>query len=58
MNGAGQVLLAEISKSSGIPELDAEALALVRRAEPLPPIPDGFGKDTIDAVIPIEFFLR
>jgi protein TonB len=58
MNANGQVLLAEINKTSGVVELDAEALALVRRAEPLPAIPAGFGKDTIDAVVPIEFFLR
>jgi protein TonB len=37
----GQVVEAEVVESSGSPILDEEAVALVRRAGPFPPLPDG-----------------
>ena len=57
MNRAGRVLEATLIRSSGIPELDRAALATIRRAQPLPPIPDG-RPDPIDLSVPVEFFLR
>lgn len=58
MDKSGHVTTFDINQSSGKPLLDAEALALIQRAQPLPAIPDGFGKDTINAIVPIEFSLR
>jgi len=57
MDSDGKVQSAEISKSSGRPVLDAEALALIGRAQPLPALPAEFPTRTLDAVVPIEFSL-
>lgn len=54
----GKVLSAEIAKSSGRPVLDSEALALIRRAQPLPALPADFPTRTLHAVVPIEFSLE
>ncbi|MEI9888065.1 MAG: energy transducer TonB [Rhizomicrobium sp.] len=58
MDKSGHVTSFEISRSSGKPALDEEALALIQRAQPLPPIPADFGKDTLNAIVPIEFSLH
>lgn len=57
MNRAGGVLEVVLIRSSGIPELDRAALATIRRAQPLPPIPDD-RPDPLDLSVPVEFFLR
>jgi periplasmic protein TonB len=54
----GKVLSFEIAKSSGRPILDAEALALIQRAQPLPALPADFPTRTLDAVVPVEFSLN
>lgn len=51
----GQLLLAEIIKSGGIPLLNQEALALARRAAPYPTPPDSVAGDAMRLVVPIEF---
>jgi protein TonB len=58
MDAEGKVLSFEIAKSSGRPILDAEALALIQRAQPLPALPASFPTRTLDAVVPIEFYLN
>ncbi|MEO8300607.1 MAG: energy transducer TonB [Rhizomicrobium sp.] len=58
MNADGKILSFEIAKSSGRPVLDAEALALIQRAQPLPALPADFATRTLDAIVPIEFFLN
>jgi len=58
MDASGHVLQADIQKSSGRPVLDNEALALIRRAEPLPALPADYPTRTLDAVVPIEFYLN
>ena len=58
MDAHGRVLQADIAESSGRPVLDAEALALIRRAQPLPPLPADFPSRTLDAVVPVEFSLN
>lgn len=58
MNADGQVMAANIAKSSGRPILDQEALALIWRAEPLPPLPADYPTRTLDAVVPVEFSLN
>jgi protein TonB len=57
MDAQGRVLTAEIAKSSGRPVLDHEALALVERAQPLPALPADYPTRTLDAIVPIEFYL-
>lgn len=58
MDADGKVASFEIAKSSGRPVLDAEALALIQRAQPLPALPADFPTRTLDAVVPIEFSLK
>lgn len=57
MDAEGKVTFFEIAKSSGRPVLDAEALSLIQRAQPLPAIPAGYPTRVLDAVVPIEFSL-
>lgn len=57
MDAQGQVLSFEIVKSSARPMLDAEALALMQRAQPLPPLPPDYPTRQLDVVVPIEFNL-
>ena len=56
--GPGKVIAFDLAKTSGRAALDQEALALIQRAQPLPAIPPGYGKDQINAVVPIEFSLH
>jgi protein TonB len=58
MNRQGQILSASIIKSSGFSALDQEALARIRRAEPLPPPPPELVGDTIPLTIPLRFILQ
>jgi len=58
MDKDGKVVTFDLAKTSGRPALDQEALALIQRAQPLPPIPPSYGKDQLNAVVPIEFSLR
>lgn len=58
MNADGKVESFDIAKSSGRPVLDAEALALIQRAQPLPALPADFPTRTLDAVVPVEFSLK
>ncbi|HEU0096519.1 MAG TPA: energy transducer TonB [Rhizomicrobium sp.] len=58
MDAEGKVLSFEIAKSSGRPILDAEALALIQRAQPLPALPADYPTRTLDAIVPIEFYLN
>jgi protein TonB len=57
MDAQGKVLSFEIAKSSGHAVLDAEALALIQRAQPLPALPADFPTRTLDAIVPVEFSL-
>lgn len=57
MDSEGKVLSFELATSSGSAALDEEALALIRRAQPLPSLPEGFPTRTLDAVVPIDFRL-
>jgi len=55
---AGRIISAHLLSSSGHHALDEEALAVLRRASPLPPPPAGFGGDTIALTLPIQFRMR
>lgn len=58
MDRRGKVLSASIVKSSGIDALDQETLALIHRAEPLPPPPAEVNGDSIELTVPVQFFLK
>lgn len=58
MDRDGRVLSARIARTSGWEALDAETLALVRRAEPLPPPPTEMPGAIITLTVPVSFTLR
>lgn len=54
----GQVDKLQIGKSSGDGELDKAAIDIMRKAQPLPPIPDRMHADRVDGELPINFGVR
>lgn len=58
VNRAGRVISASVSRSSGFPDLDAAALDLFKRAQPLPPFPPSMRSVETELVAPINFRLR
>ncbi|MFL5269091.1 MAG: energy transducer TonB [Stellaceae bacterium] len=54
----GQVLSSQINKSSGFELLDDEVLALVQRAQPVPPPPPEISGNRIELQVPVAFTLR
>lgn len=57
MNRAGSVLSAEVARSSGSSTLDRAALDTLKRAQPLPKIPDD-RPDVLELSVPVEFFVN
>ncbi|MDR0549148.1 MAG: energy transducer TonB [Deltaproteobacteria bacterium] len=55
INANGRVSMARLSASSGVPVLDDEALALLRRCSPFPPIPPALGLNVLELSVPISF---
>ncbi|WP_395709836.1 energy transducer TonB [Reyranella sp.] len=58
MSRDGRVLSARIVRSSGVASLDQEGLDLLQRAQPLPPLPPDQAGESLDLVVPIQFFLK
>lgn len=58
LNRDGTVRWARLERSSGFSRLDDESLALMERAQPLPPPPPELPGAAIEIVVPIEFFLK
>jgi len=54
----GQIDRLEIRKSSGNDGLDKAATDIMRKAQPLPPIPDRMHTDRVDGDLPINFGVR
>jgi protein TonB len=54
----GHVLAHSIARSSGYGDLDNEVMAMIMRAEPLPPFPASMTQPRIDLTVPIRFSLR
>lgn len=54
----GKVLSSRLERSSGFRSLDEEAVALPKRAQPLPKPPADVGGQTLELVVPVEFFIR
>jgi periplasmic protein TonB len=58
LDRGGHVLSHRIAKSSGYPDLDDEVLAMIMRAEPLPPFPASMPERRLDLTVPIRFSLQ
>jgi protein TonB len=54
----GHVLAHSIARSSGYADLDNEVMAMIMRAQPLPPFPASMSQPQIDLTVPIRFSLR
>src|SRR5580698_5604001 len=54
----GHVLSRRIVSSSGFADLDAEVLALVERAQPMPAFPASMTEAQLDLTVPIRFALH
>jgi len=58
MDRDGRVLTVTLERSSGFRSLDEEAVALPKRASPLPKPPDDKAGDPLELVVPVEFFQK
>lgn len=54
----GRVLSFRIKTGSGFPELDREVEAMIKRAEPLPPMPADMAQAKLELQVPVQFRLR
>ncbi len=54
----GHVLSRRVLRSSGYPELDDEVMAMIDRAQPLPPFPPSMPELKLDLTVPIRFSLK
>ncbi|MDF0498826.1 TonB family protein [Bradyrhizobium yuanmingense] len=55
---SGQVTSSRLSGSSGVAAFDAQAMSMLRRASPFPPIPDEIKNGAMSFTIPVEFTVR
>ena len=51
----GNLLASEVAESSQVPAFDAEALAMLERAHPFPPPPEGVAGAFVSLSVPIRF---
>lgn len=58
MDRTGKIRSASLTKPSGTAILDAEALAMLVRAQPLPPLPTQVRGEQVELVVPINYRLK
>jgi len=58
MSRDGRVLAVRLERASGVASLDQEGLDLLQRAQPLPPLPSDQPGESLELVVPIQFFLK
>ena len=58
IQSSGNLLSYAVEQGSGFALLDREALEMLRRASPLPAIPEALGRDSLELVLPVAFYLR
>jgi protein TonB len=58
MDRTGRIRSASLSRPSGAPILDVEALAMLVRAQPLPALPTQVRGDQVELVVPINYRLK
>lgn len=55
VNRQGEVISSRMVNSSGQSMLDQEAMALLRRCNPFPPMPEALTRNTLNLTVPINF---
>jgi periplasmic protein TonB len=55
LDRSGNLVSDKLLQSTGFPALDAEAVAMVHRAQPFPPPPPQAGDDKLKFIVPIIF---
>ncbi|MEJ0068845.1 MAG: TonB family protein [Pseudomonadota bacterium] len=58
LNRDGTLVTFKLERSSGIPALDEEVLAMIQRAAPLPAFPADMPEARLELVVPVRFSLR
>ncbi|WP_119166570.1 energy transducer TonB [Algihabitans albus] len=58
MDRDGQVIEYRLQESSGYELLDREVSEMIKRAQPLPKMPDDLAQARLELVVPVQFFLR
>ena len=58
MSRDGRVLAVRIERPSGHASLDQEGLDLLQRAQPLPPLPSDQPGESLELVVPVQFYLK
>jgi protein TonB len=58
LSRSGQVLGSRLAGSSGHPALDNETLAMIRRAQPFPPMPSELKQASMSFSVPVQFSIR
>ena len=58
LDRSGQLLASHVTKSSGSEALDEEAIAVLKRASPLPAPPDLIAAPMLDLTLPIQFRIK
>jgi TonB family protein len=55
LDRTGRVVSASIARSSGDASFDKEALAMMRRADPVPPLPPLIADEGLSFILPVDF---
>jgi periplasmic protein TonB len=58
LDRSGKILSCDVTRSAGSPSLDEEARAMMRRANPFPPLPKEFQGQTLELEVPVIFALH
>lgn len=58
VNRAGRVLSSRLARSSGHTALDAETMAMIQRAQPLPAFPADISQSSMSVTVPVRFAIR
>ena len=58
MDREGRVITHRLQESSGHRLLDREVEEMIKRAQPLPRMPDDMEQAQLELVVPVQFFLR
>ncbi|MEM1412013.1 MAG: TonB family protein [Pseudomonadota bacterium] len=58
IDATGKVLEVRLEEPSRFDRLNKAALAMVERANPLPPIPPDVGRSRLELLVPVQFFLN